>query len=109
LRFALEHPLEYRLMFDTPWPQSAEHPDLVRDAVHAFDILRGVLRRLHGSGAALRDRVTLDALYIWSTMHGLAGVLNGNCIDKLDLKPKLLGEAPHHVMEMVRLGLQARG
>jgi len=109
LSYARDHPLEYRLMFDTPWPQSAEHPDLVRDAVHAFDILRGVLRRLHGSGAALRDRVTLDALYIWSTMHGLAGVLNGNCIDKLDLKPKLLGEAPHHVMEMVRLGLQARG
>ena len=108
LSYAREHPLEYRLMFDTPWPESAEHPDLIRDAVHAFDILRNVLCCLHGESAALNDRVDLDALYIWSTVHGLAGVMNGNCIDKLNLKPRVLEQALEHVITMVELGLSAR-
>ncbi len=105
LDFAQKHPLEYRLMFSTPWPESAEHPDLVHDAVHAFDILRKVLRRIHGESAAMRERVELDALFIWSTVHGLAGVMNGNCLDKLDLQPKVLKQAVAHAMERVRLGL----
>ena len=54
LAYAQQHPLEYRLMFGTPWPEPAVHPGLVNDAVHAFDILRGVLRRVHGAGAAQR-------------------------------------------------------
>jgi len=101
LGYAREHPLEYQLMFGTPWPQSAEHPELVRDAVHAFDVLREVLRRMHGSSAAQRERVELDALFIWSTMHGLAGVMNGSCVDKLDLKASVLQRAMPHVMERI--------
>lgn len=108
LSYAQHHPLEYRLMFDTQWPESAEHPDLIRDAVHTYDILRKVLRRLHGDSAALDDRLDLDALYIWSTVHGMAGVMNGNCIDKLNLKPKVLEQAIEHVIKMVELGLLAR-
>ena len=55
--------------------------------------------------AAMDDRVDLDALYIWSTVHGLAGVLNGNCIDKLNLKRKVLEQAIEHAIVMVELGL----
>jgi AcrR family transcriptional regulator len=105
LSYARDHSLEYRLMFDTQWPESAEHPDLIRDAVHAYDILRKVLRRLHGDSAALTDRVDLDAIYIWSTVHGMAGVLNGNCIDKLNLKRAVLEQAIEHAITMVELGL----
>ena len=67
-----------------------------------------VLRRLHGESAASHDRVDLDALYIWSTVHGLAGVMNGNCIDRLNLKPKVLAQAIEHVIMMVELGLSAK-
>ncbi|MEC5216736.1 AcrR family transcriptional regulator [Actimicrobium sp. GrIS 1.19] len=108
LSFARERPLEYRLMFSTPWPQSAEHPALVRDAVHAFDILRQVLRRMHGASADQRELVELDALFIWSSMHGLAGVMNGNCIDKLDLGATVLATASAHMMDMVSAALAAR-
>lgn len=108
LSYARENALAYRLMFETPWPESAAHPDLIRDAVHAFDILRNVLRRLHGESATLHDRVDLDALYIWSTVHGLAGVLNGNCIDKLNLKTQVLEQAIEHVIDMVALGLAGK-
>jgi AcrR family transcriptional regulator len=105
LSYAGAHPLEYRLMFDTQWPASAEHPELIKDAVHAYDILRKVLRRLHGESAAMSDRVDLDALFIWSTVHGMAGVLNGNCIDKLNLKRKVLEQAIEHAIAMVASGL----
>jgi len=107
--YAKRHPLEYRLMFSTPWPQAAEHSDLVRDAGHAFDILRQVMRRMHGGDESLFAQADLDALYIWSSMHGVVGVMHGDCIAKLDLPPGVRGGAMEHVMEMIGRSLAASG
>jgi AcrR family transcriptional regulator len=108
LAYAREHPLEYRLMFSSTWPESAQQADLVGDATHAFDVLRSVLRRMHGDSPEVREAVELDALYIWSTMHGLAGVMNGQCIDKLDLKPRVLKQAVRHTMDRMGVGLAGK-
>lgn len=108
LSYAQQHPLEYRLMFSTTWPETAEDVGLVGDATHAFDVLRGVLRRMHGESAAMRETVDLDALYIWSTVHGLAGVMNGQCIDKLDIKAAVLKKAMRHAMDRMGLGLAGK-
>lgn len=107
LAYAQQHPLEYRLMFSTTWPEAAGSPDLVRDATHAFDVLRGVLRRLHGDTAAARQLVELDALHIWSVMHGLAGVMNGPCIGLLGLQARVLKQAVPHAMDRLHQGLGA--
>ena len=40
LQYAMENPLEYRLMFGTPWPDTAQHTELLEDARHSFDVLR---------------------------------------------------------------------
>jgi len=87
LDYAEKKPLEYRLMFGTPWPEPAHHPDLVRHAVHAFDILRQALRRRHGGGAALHARADLDAMFIWSTLHGMASITQANVMEHLALSP----------------------
>jgi AcrR family transcriptional regulator len=108
LTYAHQHPLEYRLMFSTTWPESAEKSDLAKDASHAFDVLRSVLRRIHGDSAAMREAVELDALYIWSTMHGLAGVMNGQCIGKLDLKANVMERAVRHSMHRMGIGLAGK-
>jgi AcrR family transcriptional regulator len=108
LTYAQQHPLEYRLMFSTTWPDAAEQLGLVRDATHAFDVLRDVLRRLHGDAAAMRETVDLDALYIWSTIHGLAGVMNGECIDNLNIKATVLKRAVRHAMVRMGVGLAAK-
>ena len=38
------------------------------------------------------------ARYIWSTVHGLAGVMSGQCIGELDLKANVLKRAVRHSM-----------
>ena len=106
LAYAAEHPLEYRLMFGTPWPAPAEHPALVKDAVHAFDVLRGVLRRVHGDTAATRDQVDLHAMFIWSTMHGFASITQGNVMDCLQLAPRIEAQAGEHVMRMIEAAMR---
>jgi AcrR family transcriptional regulator len=106
LAYAQHHPLEYRLMFSTSWPESAAQAELVQDATHAFDVLRAVLRRMHGDSAAMREAVELDALYIWSTVHGLAGVMNGQCIEHLELKATVLKRAVRHAMQRMDIGLK---
>ena len=109
LSYAQQHPLEYRLMFGTPWPAATEHSVLLHNSTHAFDILRQVLRRIHGTGAKHSERVDLDAMFVWSTMHGLVGVMHGDCIDKLGLQQKMLGRVVQHVMDGVARGLSAAG
>ena len=38
-------------------------------------------------------------------MHGLAGVMHGSCIDKLDIPPAVRRQAVEHVMRRVGMGL----
>lgn len=105
LDYAREHPLEYRLMFDTPWPATARDSDQLHDSTRAFDILRQVLRRVHGEGADQRERVDLDAMFVWSAMHGLVGVMNGHAVDRLDLQPKVLERVVRHVIDGAARGI----
>lgn len=107
LSYAQQRPLEYRLMFGTPWPCGAEHAETLHQSTHAFDILRQVLQRIHGHDAAAQQRVDLDAMFVWSTMHGLVGVLNGNCLSKLELQADLLEQTAQHVIDGVARGLDA--
>jgi AcrR family transcriptional regulator len=107
LNYAEQHPLEYRLMFGTPWPAAREHSDLLHKSTHAFDILRHVLRRIHGDSVKQQQRVDLDAMFVWSAMHGLVGVMNGNCIDELGLQQTMLSQVVQHVVDGVARGLSA--
>ncbi|MBV9750100.1 MAG: helix-turn-helix transcriptional regulator, partial [Acetobacteraceae bacterium] len=72
LRYATEHPLQYRLMFGTPLPDPNQHPEMMRSAQHAFSLLRDRLARMDGGREPKRaaDAAELDALFVWSTMHG---------------------------------------
>jgi hypothetical protein len=63
--------------------------------------LREVLRRLHGDTTGKSDEVDLDVLFIWSSMHGLAGAINGDPIKKLDLNPGVLDQAATRIMRKV--------
>jgi AcrR family transcriptional regulator len=101
LSYAAQHPLEYRLMFGTAWPEPAEQVGLVKDAVHAFDVLRRVLRTIYGSQEGVRAKVDLDAMFIWSNLHGLASISESNVMDHLQLAKGVSGKLSTHIMEMM--------
>ena len=109
LAFAAAHPFEYRLMFGTPWPATAEQRGLVADARHALDVLRTVLRRIHGSDGAQRTRVDLDAMFIWSQMHGLASIAQADVMQHLGLAPQASRQMVPHAMHMLALAMDAAG
>lgn len=102
LQFAMERPLEYRLMFNTPWPEPAEEVGLVRDALHAFNILRKDLRSIHGSSPDQQKQVDLDAMMIWSAMHGLASIMQSSAVRHLDLSEGLREQVPGYIMDRMR-------
>ncbi len=107
LSYAARHPLEYRLMFGTPWPDLDDHAALQRDAVHAFDVLRDALRELYGSDAAHKAEVDLHAMFIWSTMHGLASITQSDLMRSLKLAKGVDRRVHQHAMKMVESALRA--
>ena len=108
IAFAMEHPLEYRLMFGTTWPDTASDSELIRDAVHSFNVLRNVLGRMHGTSKAARANIDLDAMFIWSSMHGLVTISQSDAMRHLDLAPKVKSNVPKHVSDMISAAMKSR-
>lgn len=104
LRYAQSHPLQYRLMFGTPLPDPNQHRRMLEQARHAFSLLTSGLTRKarHLGEAKTDDEIQMDALFIWSTLHGLASILRSDALGTLDLAPTAIAEAPFHVL--ARLG-----
>lgn len=91
LAYALENPLHYTLMFETRKPDPSSHPAMMSQAKHAFALLVNGLRRLPFRGAA--DPAELDALFIWSSLHGLASILKGQLLETLEMPPAMVEQA----------------
>lgn len=100
LKYASEHPLEYRLMFGTPWPDTAEHPQLAEHARLAFDVLCEGLARQHG-GQAERATVESDALFIWASLHGLASITQSHAMEQIGILQKVIRAAPEHTLARI--------
>lgn len=113
MHYAAQHPLEYRLMFGTPWPEPAAHPELVRHAVHAFDLLRQHLQQQLQQRAdatqsdmlALLAQAELQALFIWSALHGMASIEQANVMQHLVLSPGVSAMAQPYLMGMLHTAL----
>ena len=72
LQYAVEHPLEYRLMCETPMPDLERHPGLRDKATAAFSLLLGAISKVRRDEP---ERVIRSlALFAWSAVHGLASV-----------------------------------
>ncbi len=102
LRYARTHPLQYRLMFSTPLPDPAQHPQMMQSARHAFDLLQQALAALPHDAAHQPD---LDALYIWSSLHGLASILHSYALRTLAVDDALLDRAAEQALLRIGLGL----
>jgi len=104
LRYATEHPLQYRLMFGTPLPDPDLHPEMMRRAQHAFSLLRDGLARIaaeQGPPDGPEGAAELDALFVWATMHGLASILHSHALDTLGLSGSVLADAVPHALRRI--------
>lgn len=74
VRFALEHPSHYRVMF------GGGHLEPDASGEGAFGVLVEAIVEQQQAGLVRRDEPQLVALYIWSAMHGIAMLaLDGLC------------------------------
>jgi AcrR family transcriptional regulator len=109
--FALQNPLEYRLMFGTPWPEEAAQPDMLADARYSFDVLRGALKPLYEplfeDAQNQLQAIDTAAMFVWSTLHGLASIMQSQAMCGLELHPKYQENAVEQVMDMVLAALGA--
>lgn len=102
LQYASQHPLHYRLMFGTPLPDPREHPAMMEQARHAFELLRDAVSRLPGRVSPPEH----DALFVWAAMHGTAGILHGQALKQLNLPPGMFErEGILAIFERVSRGL----
>lgn len=75
VRFGVEHPAHYRLMFGAELAEKAGYPALQAASDAAFAVLTGVLERGQASGQIRRGAVRDQALAAWSLVHGLTTLL----------------------------------
>ena len=86
VRFALENPEAYKLMFDIRQPTADAYPDLVRAAARSKNTMTLHLMERVAAGEFQGDPELVGHMY-WSAMHGpimlqLSGMLHG----KLDAR-----------------------
>lgn len=72
LRFAVEHPSHYRVMFGRFVESRACDPGLAEDAESAFRALVDALAELQRAGLARQDDPVALARFVWAVTHGIA-------------------------------------
>ncbi len=74
VRFAIEHPAHYRVMFGPEIPDKRAYEGLYRAASAAYEGLRSSLRAFVAAGRFGADEVEMRAMRSWSVVHGLASL-----------------------------------
>ena len=105
MAYARQHPLKYRLMFNTPMPPLDQHPELKNTAHRTFTLLKEQiskisLKPLVSDGASTLNK---EALFVWSVLHGLASILQSDALGTLGLSDDELNTAISHCF--IRLGM----
>lgn len=101
--FAQRHPLQYRLMFSTPLPDGDAHPRMLNSADRCYALLKSYLGQVPyvDGGPASSELVELDALFIWTLIHGLCTVMHSDAIETLHLSKRAIRDAVPHVLARV--------
>jgi AcrR family transcriptional regulator len=72
IRFAIENPSHYRVMFGGFVDDAPRNEDLTREGTAAFQTLVDSLVALQKEGAVRRDDPLQLARFIWSAVHGIS-------------------------------------
>jgi AcrR family transcriptional regulator len=72
IRFAVENPAHYRVMFGRAWDGRVEESDVVKEGAAAFGALVGLLVTLQAHGIARQGDPVQLARFVWASVHGVA-------------------------------------
>ncbi len=103
LAYARDNPLAYRLMFGTPLPDWQDHPEMLRQGRHAFSLLCDALRRKAARRGPEKgeEEILRDALFVWSCLHGLAGIRSSDTAAALGIPLPLMEGVGGHVLARI--------
>ena len=96
VRFGVEHPAHYRLMFGAELADKARYPSLQAASDATFAVLTGVLERGQAAGQVRREPVRDQALAAWSLVHGLTTLFIDQRVSFLGVSS---GEAERHARQ----------
>lgn len=96
VRFGVEHPAHYRLMFGAELAEKARYAALHEASDATFAVLTGVLERGQASGQVRRGAVREQALAAWSLVHGLTTLVLDQRVSFLGVST---GDAERHARQ----------
>ena len=98
--YANKHPLQYRLMFNTPLPDPSQHKDMMKRADRCYSLLRESISKLDYIKLARDPKQLneLDALFVWTVIHGLASALQSDAIKAMNISDETIGASIAHIL-----------
>ena len=103
VRFAITHPSHYRVMFGADISNVGD-AELADEGTGAFQVLVDALTELQQQDLARRDDTQQMALFVWSTVHGVAML----AIDgRLGQEPAAVDGLTHYTTHRVRAAITA--
>ena len=110
LRFAIDHPSHYRVMFGRFVESCARDPELVEEASAAFQVLVDALVDQQREGTVRADDPVLLARFVWSVTHGIAMlVIDGQLRDGDQAGMALNRYAAERVRAAIAAGSEVAG
>ena len=105
VRFAVENPEHYRVMFGGALSSPVRDPELAKEGGAAFQVLVDALIDQQRDGLIRRDAPLQLAQFIWAIVHGIAML----AIDRLPRSGHTDVDAlAHYAIARVRTGIAAR-
>ena len=109
IRYAVSYPHRYRLMFNEHHNGFALTGEALKQAQHSFLLLRdqlGLIAKLNQSAQHIDPQA--DAMFIWSSLHGLVSLLENPLTDNLLVRESVLKNLVDHVLDRIGTGIQPR-
>lgn len=103
VRFALEHPAHYRLMYGKEALAREDKPELQEAAVGLFEQVVEVIRSYQRKGVIKRQDPQMQAYVAWSAMHGLASLWIDGQIRATDDIDGLIQQTTRTVLDGMRV------
>ena len=108
VRFAVEHPGHYQVMFGDYRHLCDKDPELHTDAVAAFQALLDALISLQTAGLVRRDEPRVLAEYIWAIVHGMSMLAINGQLGPSRAVSDHLSDLLHLTFKRMRSGIEVK-